>query len=415
MYIPLNDQQNLERICSLIYEATLLPFIRTDSTGQILICNPTEFPINPNYHNLQDQVKVWINQHASTSVPVMSSTAFWEKIIVVPMMMETGATGWILMGPIFSGTWSDVLLSGLLDELNIPQSLRPTWKDYYRSMTVMNESQLIHAGMLIYEWLTGQPLDLIELIPASVPSATKNQKAPAQMASLQISVSRETGAYHHSPDTEKLFLKHVRSGNKKELLQAFSAAANQKVGILSKRSPLRHQKNMAISVITLATRAAMDGGMFPEEAYTLSDLHIQHIEELGDLAKVDAALKMALGDFADKVRIRMEQSLSRPVILCRHYIFDHLFEDLSLSVLAEASGITPVHLSRLFRKETSISLTEYIQQQRIEEAKHLLSLSGSSISDISARLQFHDQSYFTKIFKKYTGKTPKQYQSSQAY
>ncbi|GJM75884.1 hypothetical protein HMSSN036_81000 [Paenibacillus macerans] len=143
----------------------------------------------------------------------------------------------------------------------------------------------------------------------------------------------------------------------------------------------------------------MEGGMFPEEAYTLSDMHIQHIEELGEVNKVESALQAALGDFADGVKRGLDQRVSRPIAVCQRYIFDHLYEELALPVLAKASGVSAVHLSRLFRRETGISLTEYIQRQRVEEAKQLLSLSAYSLSDISARLQFHDQSYFTKVFK----------------
>lgn len=399
----------LNRFCRLLHEVTLLPISLTDKTGRIYDRYPDAFPVNPMYRSLQEQVTEWIGEHRAATVPLLHSTAYLEECLLVPVGKAADDAGWIIAGPAVSSIWPEELLAGLLQDLKVPQQQRPAWLAYYRSLTVIDRNRLMSAGRLVYEWLIGQPLAPAELIDASVPASEESGPKPVALASLRLSGSREAGVYHHSADSERLFLKHIKNGNKKELFRTFATLSHQGVGILSRRSPLRHQKNIAIVVITLATRAAMEGGMFPEEAYTLSDTHIQHIEELGDVAKVENALLTALGDFADKVKGSLEQRVSRPIAVCQRYIFDHLYEELSLPALAEVSGVSPVHLSRMFRRETGSSLTEYIQRQRVEEAKHLISLSACSLSDISARLQFHDQSYFTKVFKKYAGVTPKQY------
>ena len=56
-------------------------------------------------------------------------------------------------------------------------------------------------------------------------------------------------------------------------------------------------------------------------------------------------------------------------------------------------------LSQLFKKETGIAISDYIQRERIEEAKQLMELSSMSLSDIAIRLHFNDQSYFSKYSK----------------
>jgi len=65
----------------------------------------------------------------------------------------------------------------------------------------------------------------------------------------------------------------------------------------------------------------------------------------------------------------------------------------------------------LFKKEVGMSITEYILNQKVEEAKRLLTQTDYQISDIYTWLNFHDQSHFTKVFKKYTGTTPKKFKS----
>ncbi|MNO48018.1 HTH-type transcriptional activator Btr [compost metagenome] len=101
--------------------------------------------------------------------------------------------------------------------------------------------------------------------------------------------------------------------------------------------------------------------------------------------------------------------LSRTVALCQNYIFNHLYEELSLDKLAEVAGLNRSYLSLLFKKETGFTISDFIQFERIVEAKRLIELPGISLSDIATRLHFNDQSYFTKVFKKYTGTTPKQF------
>lgn len=117
----------------------------------------------------------------------------------------------------------------------------------------------------------------------------------------------------------------------------------------------------------------------------------------------------ALCDFADQVEGSRSARHSRISDRCRNFIYNHLYEELPLGRLAEYAGMSASYLSQLFKKETGTAISDYIQQQRVEEAKRLIQLPGVTLSDIATRLHFNDQSYFTKVFKKYTGLTPKQF------
>ncbi|GJM76584.1 hypothetical protein HMSSN036_88000 [Paenibacillus macerans] len=157
--------------------------------------------------------------------------------------------------------------------------------------------------------------------------------------------------------------------------------------------------------------AAIEGGLYEELAFTLCNMQMQHIEELNEVKTVEAAAIQAMLDFADRVAQCRKNSVSTPVYVCKEYIYSHLFEEIRLQKLAELSGLNPEYLSQLFKKETGLTLTNYIQWERIEEAKKLLAHSGEPISTIGARLTFYDQSHFIKVFKKHAGVTPKQYRN----
>lgn len=78
---------------------------------------------------------------------------------------------------------------------------------------------------------------------------------------------------------------------------------------------------------------------------------------------------------------------------------------------AEALGITPDYLSKIFKKTEGVSLKRYILQERITRAENLLRYSEYSIIEISKYLGFSTQSHFTQVFKKYCGMTPQAFRN----
>lgn len=106
-----------------------------------------------------------------------------------------------------------------------------------------------------------------------------------------------------------------------------------------------------------------------------------------------------------------EKITSKPVARCIDYIYDHLHTKITLANLSELTGLNSSYLSRLFHKETGMTVSDYIQQTKIETAKNMLLHSSYSAAEIASILAFSDQSYFSEVFKKQTGLTPKRYQS----
>lgn len=86
-----------------------------------------------------------------------------------------------------------------------------------------------------------------------------------------------------------------------------------------------------------------------------------------------------------------------------------LTTDLSLKTQAHLLDVNPSYLSTLFKKETGLTLTDYVNKKRVENAVFLLNTTTMQIQTIAQYCGIADVNYFTKIFKKYIGKTPKEY------
>lgn len=91
------------------------------------------------------------------------------------------------------------------------------------------------------------------------------------------------------------------------------------------------------------------------------------------------------------------------------YIDTHFVDEITAAALAKVAEISVPHFNRLFRQVLRLSPMDYVLSLRIQEAQRLLATTSETLSGISAKVGFYDQSHFTKRFRKVTGLTPAQY------
>lgn len=104
-------------------------------------------------------------------------------------------------------------------------------------------------------------------------------------------------------------------------------------------------------------------------------------------------------------------SLNKEILKVANYIENNLHLELKLDALAEMVHFNSQYLSRLFKQETTYTLTQYITACRIEKAKqYLCYFSDDTVVQISEKCGFVDSNYFARVFKKYEGLTPTEYQ-----
>lgn len=91
------------------------------------------------------------------------------------------------------------------------------------------------------------------------------------------------------------------------------------------------------------------------------------------------------------------------------YINDHYADELTLELISKYVGVTPQHFSKIFKEETKYKYIEWVRKVRIEKAKEYLLEGAMNISQISDAVGFHDPNYFSRIFKRFVGKSPTEY------
>ena len=120
-------------------------------------------------------------------------------------------------------------------------------------------------------------------------------------------------------------------------------------------------------------------------------------------------------NYAISRTLEYEDEINRSLSLAdkiESYVKEHYKEDISRDTIADVFFLTPEYLAKVYKRQTGHNLKDYIIGYRIEMAKQLLADDIKSISDISAEVGFDNFSYFSTVFKKYTGITPGEYRRS---
>ena len=113
---------------------------------------------------------------------------------------------------------------------------------------------------------------------------------------------RQENFGRHNPYQQELReLESIKTGDKEALRDSISETYEGSIGILA-REPLRHYKNVAIGNITLASRAAIEGGMSAENSFSMADSMIQQVEEINNIPEVEAFKRECQYVYAEAVK-----------------------------------------------------------------------------------------------------------------
>jgi len=206
------------------------------------------------------------------------------------------------------------------------------------------------------------------------------------------------------------FYELVASGNTELLEERMkNFGKDQKMGLLSDDA-LRNRKYHAIILASMFSRFCIEAGMDIATSYNLSDIYIEIIDKLTNGEEITAISKKMALDYCKRMQNSLKSSaMSRNVVASIDYIRTHISGKLTVEDVADAMNLNPSYLSKLFKKEMGITISQYIRDQKIAIACNMLRHLDDSSLAISNYLGFSSQSHFIQVFKKCIGIPPEEY------
>lgn len=397
---------DLEYITKLFYELFYIPLFIFDHQGTLLFQVPNPSIESPFYTQKNSWLYEVHSEKKQPDMPAFFQSPYLENYFSISLRANGLCDGFLIAGPVLNMKLSDEAIISMANDF-YQMAKKQEIIMYYHSLPVIKRIDFIHMSCALYYMIYGKKVDVSEVYKKQNLEETKEGKIEEPF--VQISEKRQNDQATINTLTEKKLFSLIKSGKKDELSQILNTQYDMESGQLSKKSHLRSMKNLTIAGITLATRAAVEGGLNEIIAYNLSDSLIQNLEELNDLKSVGEFSGKSLLKFAELVENKKKHKYSKPVSACQSYIYANLYKEITLSELAQLARMNASYLSVLFKKEVGISISEFIHREKVEEAKNLMTFTNNSISEISTILNFHDQSHFTRVFKKIAGITPKQF------
>lgn len=336
----------------------------------------------------------------SDGVQYLSNAALETYLVLCLPERVLLRAGPVLQSPVGSERLAPLIRSGAL-----PFRHKQALSAHYANCRVLDDRQLFYAGQLLETLFRHEAESprIVEVVP--------DTGAPIDSSYYTQAHDYRSRQFQHAPYAIEQevcgMIANGNTANSKHILSEINRMPRAKLA----NTPVRSLKNSLICSCTFMARAAITGGVKPDEAFTLSDAYIQRIEAAAttmDLAGFEAEM---IEGFTARVRTARSERYSAPVTQAIQYISLHLSDPLTVAGIANAGFHNANYLSGLFRRETGETIHQYILHKRIEEAAHFVLTSSDPIAEIATFYQFCSQSHFVQCFKRQFGVTPGVYRS----
>ena len=323
--------------------------------------------------------------------------------------MEDGSTRYAYVGPYTQETMSKQQIAKMAEKYHFPTDFISKIEAYYQSIPLIEDETYIQS--IIYAFCN--------IVFGSEDNYTTKQYEDFYPINFDL-VSKTTPIKDPSDPTSSALYLEDRYDVERKLMQAVSVGQIPKAELLfttlskyqfESRSTnvLRNTKNYLIILNTLLRVAARNGDVPPFHIDKLSSAYAHKIEATTSANAGMTLMKEMVRKYCLLVKNHSMKGYSLLIRKVLTQIDYDLTADLGLKNLAGQLNVNPSYLSTLFKKETGSTLTEYVNQKRIEHAVFLLNSSNLQIQMIAQYSGIADVNYFTKTFKKIIGITPKEY------
>lgn len=210
------------------------------------------------------------------------------------------------------------------------------------------------------------------------------------------------------PEMQKEFIYALEIRNIEKTEQIFSRVIQS----IKTEHPEREQAiDVCMKMCYLISSVVMEGNVIVENAcggVRVSAYAYQH----KSIASILEWLKRLEQEVVSSFGVPENGQISVVIIDAKKYIKEHLESKFSLDDVAQFLNISSGYLSSAFKKQTNMGFSDYVTAERIVRAQELLAVGTYKVYEVAWKLGFDNQYYFSKVFKKTTGKTPSEFVES---
>ncbi len=319
----------------------------------------------------------------------------------------------LVIGPYMSVPFTREQLLQEAERFAIPPGRFRQLEAFFGGVPVIPEESSLLAVVNAYAdviWGGSEAYSVVDLsseLDSPTPLALRNDPLSPDQALLDMETMEKRYAY------ENELLHAVSQGLRHK---AATMLGNMSHFAFEQRvsDPVRNIKNYCIIMNTLLRKAAENGGVHPLYIDSVSSDFANRIELIGSTTAAGKLMDEMMSAYCRLVKKHALAHYSAPVRKALACIDADLTADLSLSALSAMQNISPGYLSTLFKKEVGQTLTDYVNSRRVEQAAGMLRSGTLQVQTVAQYCGIPDVNYFSKLFKRYTGVSPKEFRATLA-
>lgn len=406
------DEIKLADMLKTFNECMDIPIQVLDENGEILQAygDTTAFCNIFKRHLPNSESCKKLHANASKKAMVLGETYIFSchanlNHIVFPLISRKSLFGSILAGPFLMDDPDSLLIGDIAKRYPIPSEELLEMYDESRQLVILPPTRVTYLSRLLYYLFSGLIADSKEQLLTNQGKLLQQSRINESIQMYKNSGYTENTGYPY--ETEKRLISKVKVGDAKEA----KALLNELLGYVffAGGSKLEIVKSRSIELCSLLSRAAIEGGATTDSILKINNQFLQTVQEVYTLDDLCYRLQDTIDVFTDSMFDRVPAKNNELIKKAIHYISKNFAAAITLDEVAKQVHLNPAYFSTTFKQSTGSSFKEYLNMVRIEESKRLLANTDYAVIDIAIATGFENQSYFSKVFKKYTGLTPKQY------
>jgi AraC-like DNA-binding protein len=237
--------------------------------------------------------------------------------------------------------------------------------------------------------------------------AEQQSELSDQIEALKNQYDTEKADFGYPLEKERALLSSLRRGDNEGARKVLDELLARL--FFSNPDNFKFMQYRAIELAILISRAAVTSGNTRESLLEFNNRYLMRIQEALTIEEIIDALYQMVDSLDEQISpfkgVRHASSLRK----AERYIRENYTRKVSLQEVSAASGLSAPYFSTVFKEEMGENLSSYLNRLRVDRAASLLLETGLSLSEIAGSCGFGDQSWFSKIFKMYTGMSPCKY------
>ena len=171
-------------------------------------------------------------------------------------------------------------------------------------------------------------------------------------------------------------------------------------------------KHRCVELCSLLSRSVIHCGAHTKNVLVVNEQFIDKLQSITSIDTLCYELQRTVEIFMESMYYKSSENTHDCIKKAIRYLMDNYSKEISLDEISSHVNLSPSYFSTLFKQVTNSNYKDYLNNIRIEESKLLLTNSNFPIIEIALATGFDDPSYFSKVFKKYTGISPLKYRRS---